>query len=121
VEGFTQTAVPSRCARGVVTSGSASCPNTSGFPLTQPLLGTMGLSGRNDLRLDKLFNTDFAIYKNTNITEQVKLQFRMEMFNLTNTPNFSGFVNTLSSASFGQYQSTATNMRQMQGSIKVVF
>ena len=43
------------------------------------------------------------------------------MFNLTNTPNFSGFVNSLSSTAFGQYQSTATNMRQMQASIKVTF
>jgi hypothetical protein len=113
--------IPSRCARGVVTSGSASCPNTSGFPLTQPLLGNFGNGPRNALRLDKLFNTDFAVYKNTGLTEQVKLQFRWEIFNLTNTPNFSTFVNTLSSASFGQYQGTATNMRQMQGSIKVIF
>lgn len=109
-------AIPSTGTRGV--NGST---NSSGFPLTQPLLGNLGNSPRNALRLDKLFSSDFAILKDTPVTEQVKVQFRWELFNVFNNPNFSSFVNGLSSGSFGQFQGTATNMRQMQGSIKVVF
>ncbi len=109
------------CLRGVVTSGTASCPNTSNFPFTQPLLGNFGNSGRNRLRLDKLFNTDFAILKDTLITERVKLQFRWEIYNLFNTPNFNDFVNNLSRSDFGRYRNTETDTRQMQGSLKVIF
>jgi hypothetical protein len=115
--------LPALCSRGVVsgTLDASSCPNVSGFPLTQPLLGQFGNSPRNALRLDNLFNTDFAIFKSTSVTEQVKVLFRWEIFNLTNTPNFSTFDNVLTSGTFGQYQGTATNMRQMQGSIKLTF
>jgi hypothetical protein len=113
---------PSLCSRGIVTANATtSCPNTSGFPLTQPLLGDFGNSPRNALRLDKLFNGDMAIFKNTGITERVKAQFRLEMFNAFNSVNFGSFVNTLTSGTFGQYQGTATNMRQMQASMKVLF
>jgi hypothetical protein len=35
--------------------------------------------------------------------------------------NFSGFTNTLTSKNFGTYTSIATNMRQMQGSLKFTF
>jgi hypothetical protein len=110
------------CTRGIVTAAdSSSCPNTSGFPLTQAFLGNFGSSPRNALRLDKLFNADMAIFKNTGITERVKTQFRLELFNAFNSVNFGSFVNTLTSTAFGQYQGTATNMRQMQASIKVLF
>jgi hypothetical protein len=109
------------CGRGVNTSGTSTCTNTLNFPVTQPLLGNPGDSGRNKLRLDGLRNVDFAVVKNTRITEGKNLQFRWEFFNILNTPNFSGFVNTLTSKSFGTYQTTATNMRQMQAALKFTF
>jgi len=89
--------------------------------LSQPLLGNPGDSGRNKLRLDSLKNLDFAVLKDTKITEGTSLQFRWEVYNIANHPNFSGFVNTFTSRFFGTYTSTATNMRQMQGSLKFIF
>jgi hypothetical protein len=117
------TPFPDRCDRGVNTSTSSAtlCPNISGFPLTQPLLGNAGDSGRNVLRLDSFANWDVAIFKNTKITEGTNIQFRWEVFNVLNHPNFSGFDNTLSSATFGAYTTTASNMRQMQVSLKFTF
>jgi hypothetical protein len=112
----------SSCLRGVNTGASGcSGTNAGNFPLTQPLLGNIGNSGRNQIRLDGLANSDFAIFKNTKITESKNLLFRWEFYNVFNHPNFSQFVNTLSSGSFGQYQGTATNMRQMQASLKFTF
>ncbi len=110
------------CHRGVQT-GAPGCAgdNALGFFLTQPLLGNFGTSGRNGLVLDGVKNFDFAVMKDTKITESKSLQFRWEAYNIFNHANFSGFNNTLTSRNFGLYTSTATNMRQMQGSLKFIF
>lgn len=55
------------------------------------------------------------------ITEGKNLELRWEVYNAFNHANYSGFVNTLTSPSFGTYTGTATNMRQMQGSVKFTF
>ena len=111
------------CARGVNTSTSAAtiCTNTSGFPLTQPLLGNIGNSGRNQLYLAGLQNLDLAISKDNKITERMALKLRLEVFNALNHGNFSQFANTLTSPTFGTYQGTATSQRQLQVSAKFVF
>jgi hypothetical protein len=115
-------AIPSLCARGVgLTASNTICTNTSGFPLTQPLLGNLGDSGRNQLRLAGLVDMDLGVYKDTRVRENVTVQFRWETYNLFNHPNFSGFVNTLTSPIFGTYTSTATGPRTMQFGIKAIF
>jgi hypothetical protein len=112
----------SPCQRGVQT-GAAACAgdNSLNFPLTQPLLGNFGNSGRNALRLAGVQDFDFVVMKDTRITEGKNLQLRWEVYNALNHPNFRGFTNTLTSPLFGTYTSTATNMRQMQGSLKFTF
>jgi outer membrane receptor protein involved in Fe transport len=47
-----------------------------------------GAAGRNILRADGIGNLDLSVFKNTRIREGQNLQFRMEMFNATNTRNF---------------------------------
>jgi hypothetical protein len=115
--------IPSRCDRGVNTSASAAvlCPNISNFPFTQPLLGNPGTLGRNVFPLAGFQDFDWALLKDTKLTERVKFQFRWEVFNVFNHTNLSGFTNTLTSPSFGQYTSTASNSRQMQAGLKLVF
>lgn len=122
VEGTAAAAIiPTPCSRGVNTSGTSTCTDASGFPLTQPLLGTFGDSGRNRLRLDGLSDVDLGVYKNTRVNEKLTVQFRWETYNLFNHPNFSGFVNTLTSPIFGTYTSTSTNSRRMQFALKLMF
>jgi hypothetical protein len=113
--------IPAPCARGVNTSGTSTCTDTSGFPLTQPFLGTFGNSGRDQLRLAGLSDVDMGVYKDTRVNERLNVQFRWETYNLFNHPNFSGFVNTLTSPLFGTYTSTSTNSRRMQFAFKVMF
>jgi Carboxypeptidase regulatory-like domain/TonB-dependent Receptor Plug Domain/TonB dependent receptor len=48
-----------------------------------------GSLGRNSLVGPTYKQWDFALYKNTGITEHVKVQLRAEFFNLLNHPNFS--------------------------------
>ncbi len=48
-----------------------------------------GSLGRNALRGPGYKNVDFSIFKDTPITEGVKVQLRAEIFNIFNHPNFS--------------------------------
>lgn len=91
--------------------------------LSQPLVGNQGTSGRNHLRLDGLTDLDAAVTKTFKvpITESTNFQLRWEVFNLLNHPNLSGFRNTFTARNFGQYTSTATNMRQMQVAVRFQF
>src|SRR6266700_321230 len=89
--------------------------------ITQPLVGNQGTSGRNHLRLNGLTDFDTAISKNFKVMEGKNLQLRWEVFNVLNHPNLSGFANTFTATNFGTYNSTATNMRQMQVAARFQF
>jgi hypothetical protein len=58
---------------------------------TDCLAGTrhFGDEGRNALRGPSFKQFDFALYKDTKLTERVNMQLRAEFFNLFNHPNFS--------------------------------
>jgi hypothetical protein len=51
--------------------------------------GTVGNMGRNALVGPGYVETDIGVTKDTRITERVSLQFRAELFNLFNHPNFA--------------------------------
>ncbi len=74
-----------------------------------------------------LVNVDMAVLKNTSITERVKLQFRLETYNLFNHPQFGQPDNFLSDSTFGQSLSTitrpdgTTSARQLQVALKLLF
>ncbi|HEY2460052.1 MAG TPA: hypothetical protein VGI16_04560 [Candidatus Acidoferrum sp.] len=91
------------------------------LPVTEPLLGNDGTSGRNHLRLAGLTDFDVAFAKQFKFTESKSFQLRWEMFNVLNHPNFSGYVNSFASPFFNTYTTTATNMRQMQVSARFFF
>jgi hypothetical protein len=48
-----------------------------------------GNTGYNILRGPGLFNWDFGILREFSLTERVRLQFRLESFNFTNTPHLA--------------------------------
>src|SRR6202034_2753946 len=51
--------------------------------------GTVGNMGRNALIGPGYVETDLGVMKETRITERVSVQFRAELFNLFNHPNFN--------------------------------
>jgi hypothetical protein len=69
-------------------------PNT-GAPLRQ------GTLGRNALRGFGATEWDFAVHRDFPIHEALKLQFRAEMFNVLNHPNFGPPVADISQTNFG--------------------
>jgi hypothetical protein len=61
-----------------------------------------GTLGRNALRGFNAFQLDLSLHRQFGLTERIKLQFRAELFNIFNHPNFANPVVTLSSGTFGQ-------------------
>ena len=56
----------------------------------QPAAGTFGQQPRNILRNPGFWEWDLGIRKNFPVTEKQRLQFRTEMFNVVNHPNWGG-------------------------------
>jgi hypothetical protein len=77
--------------------------NTSAFTSNPP--GTFGNSGKNSFAGPPINTTDMGIVKNFPLTEGVHLQFRWEMFNAFNHPNFGVPGSTVGASGFGQITS----------------
>jgi hypothetical protein len=77
--------------------------------------------GRNTLRTDWSRNLDLSMFRDFPIRERLKLQFRAEAFNVTNTPVWGSPVANFSNANFGKVLSTANGPRQMQLALKLRF
>jgi len=87
-----------------------------------------GNAGRNLLSGPALFNWDFSLLKRFRMREGQSLEFRAEMFNISNTPQFSNPASDISSpATFGKSWSTIIasggfgSNRQMQFALKYIF
>jgi hypothetical protein len=95
--------------------------NTSVF--TEPAPFTFGNVGRTlpDVREPGLVNFDFSVIKSTRIHELATLQFRAEVFNILNTPQFGGPGTTLGTGQFGVITSQANSPRQIQLGLKLIF
>ena len=96
---------------------------------TAPKPGVLGNAGRNILNGPAALNWDFSLFKNFTVAEGQTVQFRAEMFNVFNTPQFNNphaiiaFV-----GSFGQSTSTHTvpftgfgSNRQIQFALRYSF
>jgi hypothetical protein len=126
-------AIPA-CGPGVNAAFAVPCtfqsapttPGKNNYPIV-PRSCHLGTLGRNSLIGPNFVNTDFSVLKNTNITERINLQFRAEMFDIFNHPNFGDPVLTATSASFGIITSTRFptgdfgSSRQIQFALKLQF
>jgi len=92
--------------------------DTSAFGLNAPF--TFGNAGRNLLRGPHTTNLDFAIYKAFTVTERIRLQFRGEAFNSTNTPPFGAPNAQVGAGAFGVIGSAGTP-RNLQFGLKAIF
>lgn len=95
------------------------CINSAAFALPAPF--TFGNAGRNILYGPGLVDADFSLFKDFPIKERAKLQFRAEMFNIFNHPNFGSPNTTLNTGSFGNITQTTTDNRDIQFGAKFIF
>jgi hypothetical protein len=95
--------------------------NTACF--TAPPSFTFGNTARalSNLRGPGVNNFDFALFKTTEITERVGLQFRTEVFNLFNRVQFQIPNTTLGVAQFGVISLQANNPRLVQLALRLQF
>ena len=106
--------------------------NPNAFVL--PYERTFGTLGRGGFNGPGLADVDFSLFKNTAVTERTNLEFRAEFFNIFNRVNFgppnttvftSSTVNGATvfspSASAGLISTLATNPRQIQFGLKLIF
>jgi hypothetical protein len=93
--------------------------NTDAF--SQPAPYTFGNTGRSILDGPALRNVDLALMKVFQMTEQHRLQFRTEVFNVFNHPYFHYPVTNISSPGAGSISSTSGDNRIIQLSLKYLF
>jgi hypothetical protein len=72
---------------------------------TVPQSARYGTLGRNALRGFPLRQLDLALRRRFAVTERMSLQFRMDIFNVFNRPNFGDPVGDLNSGLFGRSSS----------------
>jgi len=92
-----------------------------------PAIRTLGNVGRNTLTRPGVTTLDLSLFKNFQVTERVKTQFRMEAFNALNHTNFglpsSVIFDSAGNvpAAAGKITSTSTDSRRIQFGLKVSF
>jgi hypothetical protein len=68
---------------------------------TVPSVLQQGSEGRNNIRGFPLVQTDLALRRQFGITEHANLQFRAELFNILNHPNFGNPLNVIGTCAQG--------------------
>jgi hypothetical protein len=91
----------------------------TGYSIPAPF--TWGDSARNHLFGPGDIVFDVSVLKDTNITEQVKLQLRFEFFNMPNHPNFNNPAANISAAGSVGRITSAQDPRQIQFGAKILF
>jgi len=86
----------------------------------QPGPNRWGTAGRNTVRGPGLINYDFSIFKYFPVRERVKIEFRTEFYNLTNTPHFNNPVANFNAGNFGEVTS-AYGQRNIQLAMRIMF
>src|SRR5215510_11493033 len=88
----------------------------------QKVARQFGNAGRGTLRGPDLINFDLAVMKTFNVTEQHKLQFRTEFFNVANHPNFATSGSRVNANGGQRITSTVPeNQREIQFALKWSF
>lgn len=117
--------------RNYINNNATSCIDATAFALPAP--GTYGNSRRNSIHGPGYSNVNFSLFKNFNIWENLKFQFRAEAGNLFNHPSAGnpnaeierGFdpANPVATSNFGTVTTTSTfySPRSIQLAGKLVF
>ena len=91
--------------------------NTAAFATTPEFL--IGNASRNPVRGPAYRDLDFALVKHTRLAEKLDVEFRGEVFNITNTPAFAQPNGSFGAAAFGSITATTTEQRVAQFAIRL--
>ncbi len=91
--------------------------NTAAFA-TAPQFA-LGNASRNPVRGPAYRDLDVALVKHTRVFEKGDVEFRAEVFDITNTPAFAQPIGSFGSAAFGSITATTTDPRVVQFGLRV--
>jgi hypothetical protein len=83
-----------------------------------PPSGQEGNLGRNQVRALGAWQQDFALRREFPVHENLRLQFRVEAFNIYNHPNFGSIQTSLTAPNFGEATNT---LNQQLGGISQLY
>jgi len=95
--------------------------NVPGSVWSTPALYTFGNAGRNILRGPGRFNLDTSLFKDFAVSERVHVQFRGELFNVLNHPQFDLPNATIGNAQAGIISATLGTPRDIQVGLRLMF
>jgi hypothetical protein len=104
---------------GSFTPGGVVWFNAAAF--TQPAAGTFGNQQRNSIRGPSYWTTDASLRKNFPIYDRLTMQFRFEVFDFLNHPNWGSPNVTPATGSFGTITGKTNDDRQLQLALKMIF
>ena len=112
----------SRRRRRARESGQSPASSTPAAFQAQPV-NTIGdqIVPRNLLHGPSLKRLDMSLFKDVPLQGTARLQLRMEIYNVTNTPSFANPNGQLGNAAFGTITNTLGTPRQMQFAVKLLF
>lgn len=91
--------------------------NTAAFTTTPQF--AFGNASRNPVRGPAYRDLDLSLIKHTRLSEHTDLEFRAELFNVTNTPGFAQPNGSFGTAAFGSITSTVTDPRVAQFAVRL--
>jgi len=130
---YDQVSDPHAGANGEFSAGAGNDQNYYFNPAAfrAPASGTFGNAPRNTLRNPGEQQWDIALFKNFRVTNTQKLQFRAEIFNFINHPNWNNIAGSTttsgwttvdpSNSNFGRVTSKTDARRDIQLSLRYLF
>ncbi len=95
--------------------------NAPGAAWATPAQYTYGNAGRNILTGPSRTNLDFSLFKEFAATERIRVQFRGELFNILNHPQFDLPNATIGQPAAGTITNTVGTPRDIQLGLRLVF
>jgi len=118
---WNQVSDPSNGANGAFSTGADKNYWFNPLAFAKPANGTFGNAPRNDIYNPGQYQWDIALFKNVSLKARHSVQFRAEIFNFLNHPNWNGADSNPTSSTFGQITSKDGSRRDIQLSLRYLF
>ncbi len=99
--------------------GDSTFFDTTAFAnITEVRFGTVGLYA---MRGPGAVNMDMSLFRSFKVTEKIKAEFRVEGFNICNTPHFGNPQGSITSSNFGKITTVQDDPRKFRFGLRLVF
>jgi len=86
--------------------------------ITEVRFGNVGLYS---MRGPGVVSMDLSLFRNFRVTERVNAEFRVESFNISNTPHFGNPNGSITSSNFGKVTTVANDPRSFRFGLRITY